>query len=89
MLTETASITQEIAVEKTVVRYAWGNTQLATWFITEKPKAVLPAGSTLLFILGCEPTDKPLSVKETYPIVDDVISDKSGKHIIVKTINWI
>lgn len=66
------------SVRCSVIRFAWGNEKLNTWFITKTSKAVLPKGSRLLFKMGCEPTNEPISITDTHPQQGQVISDVDG-----------
>ncbi len=63
---KTAQTTQ-IAPETSVVRYAWGNTALKTWFITKHKRAFLPKGCKLLFTITGEHSNAPLQTPSTYP----------------------
>lgn len=72
-----------------IIRYGWGNELLKTWFLTRSKKVVIPKGSRLLMIFGCEETNEPISSSNTYPEIDDVVSDVDGEHIKIKTIDWV
>lgn len=86
---KTAEHTCTIAdVRCSVIRYAWGNEQLKTWFITKTPKAFLPKGSRLLFKMGCESTNEPISATESYPKQGDVINDVDSYKLKVISIEW-
>lgn len=76
------------SVRCSVIRYAWGNEKLKTWFITKTSKAFLPKGSRLLFKMGCEPTNKPISITESYPKQGDVINDVDSCRIKVIDVEW-
>ena len=75
-------------VRCSVVRFAWGNEKLKTWFITKIDKAFLPKGSRLLFKMGCEPTNEPISITNTYPKQGDVINDVDGDKLKVISVEW-
>ncbi len=72
-----------------IIRYGWGNEILKTWFLTKTKKAMVPEGSRLLMVFGCEETDGPISSFKTYPEVGDVVSDVDGEHIKIKTVDWV
>jgi len=76
------------SVRCSVVRFAWGNEKLKTWFITKTVKAVLPKGSRLLFRMGCEPTNEPISITDTHPKQGDVINDVNGNKLNVVSVEW-
>ena len=79
----------QTAVRRSVLRFAWGNSTLKTWFITKSNKAFLPKGCKLLFkILGKE-TNEPTHTIDTYPKLDDVIADVDGFNIKVAEVIWI
>lgn len=71
-----------------VIRYAWGNQKLSTWFITKSHKEPVPKGSRILFEIHGVFTSENLFTKDTYPKLGDVISDTDGKRIKIKSIKW-
>ena len=74
---------------KTVfTRYAWGNSNLKTWFITKNRKSLLPIGSKLLFVLTCEIVIGEVKTSDTYPSIGDIIFDVDGSLIKVIDIKW-
>lgn len=75
-------------VRCSVIRFAWGNEKLKTWFITKTEKEFLPKGSRLLFKMGCEPTNEPISTAESYPKQGDVINDVDGYKLKVVSVEW-
>lgn len=75
--------------ETGIIRYAWGNQRLKTWFITKSQKTVVPEGCRLLFTLTCEYTTAPISIADTWPQIGDVLVDVDGARIGVKEVNWI
>lgn len=62
-----------------LIRYAWGNETLKTWFITDNANVIMPKSSRLLFILTCEKTNLSVS---TVPQINDVVCD--NKNMILK-----
>lgn len=72
-----------------IVRYAWGNSELKTWFITKTKKVILPKGCKLLFVISGERTNDDISTFDTYPKTGDVVCDLDGSRIKIKNINWI
>lgn len=75
-------------INYSVIRFAWANEELKTWFITQTKKAFLPKGTRLLFKMGCEPTNEPLSVINTYPTTGDVINGIDGNKLKVINVEW-
>lgn len=78
-----------VSVKGNVVRYAWGNSTLKTWFITKSNKAFLPKGCKLLFKILGEQTNEPIHTADTYPKQGDVILDVDGFNIKVVDVIWI
>ena len=76
------------SVKCSVVRFAWGNEKLKTWFITKTSKAVLPKGSKLLFKMGCERTNKTISITYTLPKQGDVINDVDSNKFRIVSVEW-
>jgi len=88
-ITKTTEHTCTIAdVRCSVVRFAWGNEKLKTWFITKTSKAFLPKGSRLLFKMGCEPTNEPISITDSHPKEGHVINDVDGCKLKVISVEW-
>lgn len=75
-------------VRCSVVRFAWGNEKLKTWFITKTQKAFLPKGSRLLFKMGCEPTNEPILTTDSHPKQGDVINDVDDCKLKVVSVEW-
>ena len=71
-----------------IIRYAWGNQKLKTWFIT-KHRFCGFEGSRLLMKLGCKKTKDDVSVDTTFPSVGDVVTDTDGDVIEIIESNWI
>jgi hypothetical protein len=88
ILEETANSVQT-AVRRSVLRFAWGNSSLKTWFITKSNKAFLPKGCKLLFKISGEETNEPVHTIDTYPKQGDVISDVDGFNIKVLDVSWV
>ena len=88
ILEETANSVQT-AVRRSVLRFAWGNSVLKTWFITKSNKALLPKGCKLLFKISGEETNEPIHTTETHPKEGDVIVDIDGFNIKVVDVTWI
>lgn len=88
ILEETANSVQT-AVRRSVLRFAWGNSTLKTWFITKSNKAFLPKGCKLLFKISGEETNEPTHTIDTYPKQGDVIADVDGFNIKVVDVTWI
>lgn len=72
-----------------IIRYAWGNSRLKTWFITKTKKEFLQKGCKLLFKITGEQTSEPIKTSDTYPKQGDVISDVNGSKIKVIDVSWI
>ncbi len=83
------NILENLVINQKIIRYAWGNSNLKTWFITKHKKVVLPKGSKLLFIIIGEKTDDIIRICDTYPKLGDVIIDTDGTKIKVINVNWI
>jgi len=79
----------QISVRQVVVRYAWGNSSLKTWFITKSNKAFLPKGCKLLYKISGEETNESTHTTDTYPKRGDVIADIDGFNIKVVDVSWI
>ena len=88
ILEETAKSVQT-AVRRSVLRFAWGNSSLKTWFITKSNKAFLPKGCKLLFKISGEETNELVHTIDTYPKQGDVISDVDGFNIKVLDVSWV
>ena len=88
ILKETANSVQT-AVRRSVLRFAWGNSSLKTWFITKSNKSFLPKGCKLLFKITGEETNEPIHTTDTYPNQGDVISDVDGFNIKVVDVSWV
>lgn len=88
ILEETANSIQT-DVMRNVLRFAWGNSILKTWFITKSDKSFLPKGCKLLFKIAGEETNEPVRTSENYPKQGDVISDVDGFNIKVVDVAWI
>ena len=88
ILEETANSVQT-AVRLSVLRFAWGNSSLKTWFITKSNKAFLPKGCKLLFKISGEETNELVHTIDTYPKQGDVISDVDGFNIKVLDVSWV
>jgi hypothetical protein len=88
ILEKTANSVQT-AVRRSVLRFAWGNSLLKTWFITKSNKAFLPKGCKLLFKISGEKINEPIHTTDTYPKQGDVISDIDGFNIKVIDIIWV
>lgn len=88
ILEETANSVQT-AVRRSVLRFAWGNSYLKTWFITKSNKAFLPKGCKLLFKIFGEETNEPIHSADTYPKQGDVISDVDGSNIKVVDVSLV
>lgn len=86
---EEAAISIKNAVSKNIVRYAWGNSKLKTWFITKNKTAFIPKGCKLIFIITGEITNEPLHTLDNYPNKGDVISDIDNLHIKVSDVSWV
>jgi len=70
--------------------YAYGNTELKTWFISPQKIAIMPKGSRLLFVITADKVEiQPINTKETYPSVGDVVSDVYGNYLKIKDVKWI
>lgn len=76
-------------ITNNIIRYAWGNSSLKTWFITKTKHRFLPKGCKLLFVINGEHTNATISIVDTYPTVGDVISDIDGNKLLVKNVEWI
>lgn len=76
------------SVRCSVIRFAWSNENLKTWFITKTAKAFLPKGSRLLFKMGCEPTKDPISITDTQPRRGNIINDVDGDKLKVVNVEW-
>lgn len=79
----------QLDVKRNILRYAWGNSMLKTWFITKSSKVFLPKGCKLLFKILGEETNEPIHTTDTYPKSGDVISDVDGFNIKVLDVSWI
>ena len=76
-------------VRRSILRYAWGNSSLNTWFITKTNKGFLPKGCKLLFKISGEETNEPTHTADTYPKQGDVIADVDGFNIKVVDVIWV
>lgn len=72
-----------------LIRYAWGNSTLKTWFITKNKNVFLPKGCKLIFILSGEKTNDIIQTTDTYPKIGDVISDIDDSRIKISDVSWI
>lgn len=81
-------IDEECETPVNIVRYAWGNSKLKTWFITKNKKCFLPKGSKLLFVITSKQTTELLKTSDNYPKIGDVITDIDGLKIKIIDIKW-
>lgn len=75
--------------QKSIIRFAYGNEKLKTWFITKSNRQILPNGSRLIFILTCELTSDEISISETYPTKDQIIGDINGQHLKIINVEYL
>lgn len=88
ILEQTANSVQT-AIRRSVLRYAWGNSSLKTWFITKSKKTFLPKSCKLLFRISGEETNESTHITDSYPKQGHVISDVDGFNIKVLDVTWI
>lgn len=88
ILNETTNSIQTV-VKRSVLRYAWGNTTLKTWFITKSNNILLPKGCKLIFKISGEETNEPIHTTETYPKEGDIIGDVDGFNIKIIDVSWV
>lgn len=71
------------------IRYAYGNEQLKTWFISKSDDDnMLPNGSKLLFKMWCVKTNDSISTSDVYPLVGDIVCDINGDNLKIEKIEW-
>lgn len=83
-----SEISRRSDLENLLVIFGYGNDELETWFLTKTKFAFIPKGSKLLFKLGVKKTSKPISCKETYPTVGDIVSDMYGERFEIFSVDW-
>ena len=81
-LTE-VKVSDQFEIKHEIIRFAWGNEKLSTWFTTKSNRQVLPKGSRLLFVIYGKYTNNSINTHDTYPKIGDVICDLNGRHIEV------
>lgn len=86
---EAISSETEIIIKERFVLFGYANEELKRWFLSRSKKCVMPKGCRLLFRILAYKSNIPISVKSTYPMIGDIVSDIKGDIFEIIEVEWI